>query len=126
MPGKTLPVNPKLAGVPDVEIGDTGVFKYILCKIYEGANTSDFKYIVRGVPSAEFHADIYDVLDAKLESEGIMCECVGGGKIEHDPDAKTIRIFGKSQGYGQANHEKSMQILRDKFPAYHSVMWTND
>lgn len=55
MPGKTLPVNPKLAGVPDVEIGGTGVFKYILCKIYEGANTTDFKYIVRGAPSAEFH-----------------------------------------------------------------------
>ncbi|XP_025105067.1 14 kDa phosphohistidine phosphatase-like isoform X4 [Pomacea canaliculata] len=97
MPGKTAPVNPKLAQVPTVQIDASGTFKYILCKIYEGNNTSDYKYIVRGTADANFHADIYDYLDANLEAEGISCECVGGGKITHDPENKSITIFGKSQ-----------------------------
>lgn len=40
---------------------------------------------------------MYDYLDANLEAEGISCECVGGGKITHDPENKSITIFGKSQ-----------------------------
>ena len=44
-----------------------------------------------------FAADIYDYLDANLEVDGISCECVGGGQIKHDPDDKSIEVFGKSQ-----------------------------
>ena len=54
MPGRSIPVNPKLAAVRAVEIGE-GVFKYILCKIYEGTNTEDNKFIVRGDVGAEYH-----------------------------------------------------------------------
>ena len=42
-------------------------------------------------------ADIYDALDSMLEEEGVTCQCVGGGKIKHDAQAKTIEVFGKSQ-----------------------------
>lgn len=42
-------------------------------------------------------ADIYDHLDAFLEEIGVTCECVGGGKIDHDSVAKTISVFGHSQ-----------------------------
>ena len=42
-------------------------------------------------------AGIYDELDAQLESLGLTCECLGGGKIEHNPQEKTITIFGTSQ-----------------------------
>lgn len=63
MPGKTAPVNPKLAQVPTVQIDASGTFKYILCKIYEGNNTSDYKYIVRGTADANFHGEqlIYQI-----------------------------------------------------------------
>jgi len=42
-------------------------------------------------------AGIYDELDAQLESLGLTCECLGGGKIEHNPQEKTITVFGTSQ-----------------------------
>lgn len=40
---------------------------------------------------------MYDFLDANLEVDGISCECVGGGKITHDPEKKSIIVFGESQ-----------------------------
>ncbi|KAK7506558.1 hypothetical protein BaRGS_00002033 [Batillaria attramentaria] len=125
MPGKTAPVNAKLAQVPTVQIDQRGTFKYILCKIYEGNNTSDCKYIVRGTADALFHADMYDYLDANLEADGISCECVGGGKITHDPDQKSIAVFGKSQAYGPANHATTASLLEECYPAYTSITWSD-
>ena len=42
-------------------------------------------------------ADIFDEVDAQLEEYGIVCECVGGGTILHDPEQKSLQIFGRSQ-----------------------------
>jgi len=42
-------------------------------------------------------AGIYDVLDGELEALGFSSECVGGGKIEHNPAGKVIVVFGASQ-----------------------------
>jgi len=42
-------------------------------------------------------AGIYDELDAQLESLGLACECLGGGKIEHNPQEKSITVLGTSQ-----------------------------
>ncbi len=44
-----------------------------------------------------FTADIFDEVDAQLEEYGIACECVGGGTILHDPQQKSLQIFGRSQ-----------------------------
>ena len=45
----------------------------------------------------QFSADIYDEVDATLEEYGIVCECVGGGIISHDPASKTLEVYGRSQ-----------------------------
>ncbi|XP_076458713.1 14 kDa phosphohistidine phosphatase-like [Babylonia areolata] len=124
MPGVTAPINAKLAQVPTVDIDGQGTFKYILCKIYEGNNMQDFKLIVRGKAAALFHSDIYDRLDASLEAEGINCECVGGGKIKHNPDEHSIEVFGKSQAYGKANHATTASLLEESFEAY-SITWSD-
>ena len=55
MPGKILPVNPKLEAVQDIVIDDNGKFKYIQCKIYDPDKTEDWKLIIRGSMAAEFH-----------------------------------------------------------------------
>ncbi|KAL8565076.1 hypothetical protein ACOMHN_005279 [Nucella lapillus] len=125
MPGVTAPVNAKLAQVATVEIDSDGSFRYILCKIYEGNNVHDCKLIVRGTVLARFHADIYDTLDANLETEGINCECVGGGKIKHDPEKRTIEVSGKSQAYGKANHATTAKLLEEAFAEY-SITWSDD
>lgn len=44
----------KLKSVESVRI-DEGTFKYILVKVYDPDNEETFKYIVRGLCSAEYH-----------------------------------------------------------------------
>ena len=41
--------------------------------------------------------DIYDEVAPGIEPLGLDCECLGGGRILHDPDKKTLKVFGYSQ-----------------------------
>ena len=56
-------------------------------------------------------AGIYDELDAHLELLGLTCECLGGGKIEHNPQEKTITIFGTSQVFCFYPFLKELQYI---------------
>lgn len=42
-------------------------------------------------------ADVYDEVCPDIEGKGLDCECVGGGRIEHDPVKKKLQIYGYSQ-----------------------------
>lgn len=116
----TIMVDAKLAAVPDVDI-DEGVFKYVLIKVYgkpadDGSEPS--KLIVRGFNRAEWHSDIYDEVSKSLQGLGLDTECLGGGRIEHRPSDKLIKIYGYSQGFGKANHEESKKIVKTKYGNY--------
>jgi phosphohistidine phosphatase len=126
MPGAPGQTNPKLEGVEEVVIDPDGKFKYILCKVHEPDNPGQFKFIVRGTARAEFHSDIYDECDLQLEELGLMCQCVGGGKIIHDAAKKTLEVYGKSQAYGKANHSTAADILKKTYPDYASIIWKDD
>lgn len=42
-------------------------------------------------------AEIYDKVSEELEKDGLLdCECVGGGRIRHDAQAKKIHVYGYS------------------------------
>lgn len=41
--------------------------------------------------------DIYEVTTPDIENLGLECECVGGGRIKHNPAEKTIHVYGYSQ-----------------------------
>lgn len=42
-------------------------------------------------------ADIYDKVSEELEKDGVLdCECIGGGRIKHDPQGKKIHVYGYS------------------------------
>lgn len=42
-------------------------------------------------------ADIYDKVSEELEkSDHLDCECVGGGRIRHESQAKKIHVYGYS------------------------------
>lgn len=55
-------------------------------------------------------------------------ECLGGGRIEHNPDKKYLKVYGYSQvrvffsiytkGFGKADHLESKKILLTKFKDY--------
>ena len=107
-----------LKAVPDVDI-DEGVFKYVYIRyvqcllssviftlpfyltllpprVYCDSETDederDEKDIVRGYQFAEYHADVYDKTESEVTSTGLDCECLGGGRIEHKPGEKYIKV----------------------------------
>lgn len=41
-------------------------------------------------------ADIDDKVEAEIGSLGLKTDCVGGGRIEHNRDDKTILVYGYS------------------------------
>ncbi|XP_026802647.1 14 kDa phosphohistidine phosphatase isoform X2 [Pangasianodon hypophthalmus] len=84
-----------LSKVPDVEIDPDGKFKYILVRVKVKGGT-DHKDIVRGTKSAEYHNHIFEKLSPAMDTLGLECTCLGGGKIEHDSNKKKLRVFGES------------------------------
>lgn len=65
-----------------------------------------------------FPADIYDEVSSSLAGLGLETECVGGGRIEHRPDLKRIKVYGHSTGFGKADHEETKRILTPDYPDY--------
>uniref|UniRef100_U5EVH9 Sex-regulated protein janus-A n=1 Tax=Corethrella appendiculata TaxID=1370023 RepID=U5EVH9_9DIPT len=113
-------VDAKLEAVPLVDI-DEGIFKYVLIKVYgkEKADGNEpSRTIVRGFNRAEWHSDIYDEVSSSLQGLGLETECLGGGRIDHRPDLKQIKVYGYSQGYGKADHLESRRILLTKYKDY--------
>jgi len=113
-----------LYSIPDVEIDSEGKFKYILVKI--SGNENDSKLIVRGTKKAEFHPDIFAMVEPVMKSAGITCEVQGGGKIIHQQGEKAMKVFSKSTGYGKADHSLTVAILKKSFPDYTEIIWTED
>lgn len=113
--------------IPTVLIDDEGVFKYVLIKVHKKEETSNEseKFIVRGFKWGPFHADIYEKYQEEIEKLGFETECVGGGRINHDPKGKTLKVYGYSQGYGLADHQKTTDLLKQKYAEY-NISWTND
>ena len=68
----------------------------LLFRVYCDSETDederDEKDVVRGYQFAEYHADVYDKTESELTSAGLDCECLGGGRIEHKPQQKYIKV----------------------------------
>lgn len=112
--------------IPEVKL-DNGRFKYVLIKVHDKSDPNRSKLLVRGSASATYHADIYEREMSKIETNSeLETECLGGGRIIHNPDCGEIKVFGYSQGYGQADHSKAVEILKRNFPEYKSITWSNE
>ncbi|KAF6715715.1 14 kDa phosphohistidine phosphatase [Oryzias melastigma] len=116
-----------MANIPEADIDPSGVFKYVLIRVHSREEGDDSEVdIVRGYGWASYHADIYDKVSEELEKGGVLdCECLGGGRIKHDPEAKKIHVYGYSQGFGRANHGVATEKLKARFPGY-EVTWANE
>ncbi|EDO34648.1 predicted protein [Nematostella vectensis] len=115
--------SPKLDAIPDVDIDESGIFKYILLKITDGDKE---KNIVRGYEWADFHADIYERVQPGIEELGLGTECVGGGRIRHNAAKKKILVYGFSMGFGRADHKISVAKLKAVYPNYTEITFSND
>nr|XP_047135643.1 sex-regulated protein janus-A isoform X1 [Hydra vulgaris] len=113
----------KIQSVEDVNIYESGRFKYILMKLSIGKYS---KTIIRGFQSVEIHADIYEKEEQSFAELGIHTECLGGGRIDHDKDKKMILVYGYSVGFGRADHSIAVELLKLKFPHYTKISYTNE
>ncbi|XP_062308868.1 si:dkey-51e6.1 isoform X2 [Osmerus eperlanus] len=113
-----------LTQLPDVEIDPEGTFKYILVtvKVKDGTEQKD---IVRGTKSAEYHNHIFEKVKPAMEALGLECNCLGGGKIEHNSKDKKLRVFGESSAFGKADHSVSVEKLKGAFKDY-DITWSDD
>ena len=134
------------------DIDNSGRFKYILIEATDKAS-GETSTLVRGYARCPYHgmkhssfhtrfflpADILDEVQEKL-GKGIKLNCTGGGRIEKDNNAATIKIYGYSQvhnveiyngkcllmqGFGQADHSIAQRIVKAAFPNY-EVTTSND
>ncbi|KAG2461448.1 PHP14 phosphatase, partial [Polypterus senegalus] len=105
-----------LGQVADVDIDPDGVFKYILLRVTVkgGAQSKD---IVRD--------HIFEKVNPELEKLGLECNCLGGGKIEHNSQEKKIKVFGLSTGYGKADHSVTVEKLKTVYKDY-DITWSDD
>uniref|UniRef100_F1L613 Sex-regulated protein janus-B n=2 Tax=Ascaris TaxID=6251 RepID=F1L613_ASCSU len=112
-----------LSSIADVDIDPQGVFKYILIKVTEKASNEE-KLIVRGYKRCHFHGDVFEETENAVGSD-FNLKCLGGGRIRHEPDKREILVYGYSQGYGPADHQKSVNILKTKYPDY-KITFSNE
>ena len=111
------------ANVSACIVDDLGRFKYIQIKIINKKNPEDFRIVIRGSTNYGYHKDIFrnfmnEIITNKDKSlyEKYNYEVVGGGRIDmHYGD---IKVYGYSTAYGQADHEKTKEILERFFPTY--------
>ena len=109
--------------IPNVDIDADGTFKYILIQITRKSNPEP-RIIVRGYKWAEYHADILDKVGEELD--GYDCKCLGGGRIKHTPEEKTLLVYGYSVGFGRADHKKTVSLLQDRYSEYKSITFSNE
>ena len=50
--------------------------------------------IVRSIAGLKFHGQTYESTLEALRPQGIHGTVIGGGRIEYDPEKKTISIYG--------------------------------
>lgn len=124
--------------LPQVKIDLASRFKYIYIAIYfkSSKNTKfvysakdDTIYFVRGTKKHNYHAEIYEEfvqelnklklnVEVLVENEEkqvktlkgfIKIDVYGGGWMEWND--KKLNIFGQSQAYGPANHERTKELI---------------
>ncbi|CAL8307869.1 unnamed protein product [Lota lota] len=113
-----------LAKMSNVEIDPEGTFKYILVKV-KVKDGDVHKDIIRGTKSAEYHNHIFEKVSPAMESLGLVCQCLGGGKIEHNSTDRKLRVFGESTAFGKADHSVAVEMLKSVYGDY-EVSWSDD
>lgn len=114
-----------ISQIPDVDIDPSGKFKYILIQVSD-PETKEEKYIVRGYKSCGYHVDILERVEPSIEKLKCKAKCVGGGRILHNPEVKSILIYGYSQGFGKADHTIAHRLVKAKYPNYTDISWSNE
>ncbi|EDW76202.2 uncharacterized protein Dwil_GK15329 [Drosophila willistoni] len=106
-----------LTNFPLIKMSE-GKFKYIMAQVYIHGAMASAREVIRGSSSQKYHIDIYDTLRKEAKQYDLCTQCTGGGYIVHDSQNKYLKIYGRSQAMGKADHEKTREILSEKYPGY--------
>jgi len=107
----------------------SSTFKYVLIEVSSHV-VRERKLLVRGLVSAEYHADIAEPVLRQIDAVGLHHDVLGGGRIRYVAGAKSrLTVYGYSMGYpwprGEFKNELVSQIIQRSFPNI-SVDWTNE
>ncbi|EGD80181.1 hypothetical protein PTSG_10862 [Salpingoeca rosetta] len=107
-----------------VDIEEHGTFKYVLVRV-TNPKTGESDTLVRGYADCEYHQDVLDRVTPEAMAHGFDCEQQGGGRIEVDKDEGSILVYGYSVAFGRANHQTTVDILKQRFPEY-TITFSNE
>ena len=109
------------ADIKQCKIDNEGTFKYIQIACINKNNNNDSKIIIRGTSYFSFHKQIFDDFIKEINNsynkiliDNYDFKCVGGGRIEIN--GKMIFVYGYSTVFGQADHAKTVEILKKYYP----------
>ncbi len=110
-----------LENIPEVEIDARGGYKFVTCEIYDADSK---KLVVRANQSAGFHRDIVRQLRI---ATGLSVSCLGGGRINVDPEAKVIKIWSSSGDFGvEPNRQGTTgKLLQAAYPDFKIEIGSN-
>ena len=107
--------------IKECKIDNSGDFKYIQILITNKEDKNDSKIIIRGTSFFSHHKQIFDdfLTEIKNTKNDLLInnyeyKCIGGGNIEFN--GKMISVYGYSVTYGQADHYKTVEILKKYYP----------
>ena len=111
----------EINAIKECKIDNNGEFKYIQILIINKNDKNESKLIIRGTSYFSHHKEIFDdflleIKNSKNEKlkKNYEYKCIGGGKIEIN--GKMISVYGYSVTYGQADHFKTVEILKKYYP----------
>ena len=92
-----------------------------------------------------------DEFENGITSKQIRVDCTGGGRILHEPEKKSILVYGYSQvierclfglfryelcvanlkltntkGFGRADHQMTVDLLKQHYTDYESITFSNE
>ena len=109
-----------------------GRHKYVLIDVYNERN--ERKLIVRSYANCGYHADNYRVGMRELRDDshfsrsgGVRGRVVGGGRIEYDPESKSVNVYGYSMTFGRTPgcNKKTMEIIQREMGLV-NAQWSDD
>mmetsp|Transcript_36960 Transcript_36960/g.91958 ORF Transcript_36960/g.91958 Transcript_36960/m.91958 type:complete len:126 (-) Transcript_36960:291-668(-) len=112
--------------VPLVDIDD-GTFKYVLIEARPRGG-GEATLFVRGHSSCEYHADVLERTEREpaVQAANLSLRVLGGGRMKHDAQRRTLFIYGYSQQYGQADHALAMRACEAHLGEGYEITTSNE
>eukprot|EP01128_Nolandella_sp_AFSM9_P006448 TRINITY_DN3317_c0_g1_i1.p1 TRINITY_DN3317_c0_g1~~TRINITY_DN3317_c0_g1_i1.p1 ORF type:complete len:114 (+),score=31.10 TRINITY_DN3317_c0_g1_i1:96-437(+) len=96
----------------EVVIDHDGDEKYIVCGVTDAKGK--LRMCLVSLP-LEYHSDIAEEFKRHLSKGERITRVFGGGILTIDREAKVIRTYGMSGGYGKPKLEQVQQLLDSEF-----------